>query len=298
VRTMQLISDLETSPREVYCGAIGIVEPGGNATFSVAIRTAWIDTETTIATYGVGGGITWDSSAGDEYDEALAKAAVLHERWPRFELLETLRLKRGRFALLDAHLDRLAESARYFDIPLDRAKTRSELLRIAKSHAGDRETQFRVRLRVDREGVIAVEAAPYQPVANDPQPVALARTPIDPCDRFLFHKTTHRAVYEHHRQHAPDAFDVLLWNDAGELTEFTIGNLVLRIDGRLWTPPRSSGLLAGVFRDVLVKRGTIAERALRRDDLLRASEMWLINSVRGWVRVTLRDRDLHLLNRS
>lgn len=298
VRTMQLIRDLEPSPREIYCGAIGIVEPGGNATFSVAIRTAWIDSQTAIATYGVGGGITWDSSAADEYAEAIAKAAVLRERLPPFELLETLRLKRGRYALLDGHLDRIVASARYFDIPLDRAKTRSALLQIAQSHAADRETQYRVRLRVDREGVIAIEITPHAPLPHDPQTVALARTPINREDRSLFHKTTHRAVYDQHRQHAPDVFDVLLWNEADELCEFTIGNLVLRLDGRLWTPPRSSGLLAGVFRNALLQRGTIAERVLRRDDLLRASEVWLINSVRGWVRVTLRDRDRQRLRSS
>jgi para-aminobenzoate synthetase/4-amino-4-deoxychorismate lyase len=295
VRTMQLIADLEQTPREVYCGAIGVIEPGGNATFNVAIRTLYIDTTNASAIYGVGGGITWDSTADDEYTEALSKTALLHESWPSFDLLETLRLKRGKYALLDAHLQRLADSARYFDVHVDLAAVRAELERVANNCCSDtpaQETnvvQHRVRVQVSRNGHIDVKVAALPPLLSGPAPVALARTPVMRRDRFLFHKTTHRAVYTAQRRLHPHVFDVLLWNEAGELTEFTIGNLALRLDGRLWTPARESGLLAGVFRNVLLQRGTLAERVLRREDLARASEIWLINSVRGWIPVTLRD---------
>ncbi len=329
VRTMHLIARLETMPREVYCGAIGVIEPGGHATFNVAIRTVCIDTVTASATYGVGGGITWDSTADEEYTEALAKTVVLHEAWPQFELIETLRLKRGKYALLDAHLQRLADSARYFGIPLNLAAVRAKLQEIASicSHAEVAQMQpsylpttdgvqagnappqsgsspvgtiqgrnistvaYRIRVRVDRNGTIDVETGVLPPLPARSQVVALAQTPINGHDRFLFHKTTHRAVYKRQRQLRPDVFDVLLWNEAGELTEFTIGNLVVKLDGRLWTPPRRSGLLAGVFRDTLLRRGTIAERVLWRDDLADAHGVWLINSVRGWVPVVVLHED-------
>lgn len=76
-RTMELITALEDGPRGVYCGAVGVVAPGGRARFNVAIRTAVVDRDTSIAVYGSGGGITWDSRPAAEYAELQVKAAVL-----------------------------------------------------------------------------------------------------------------------------------------------------------------------------------------------------------------------------
>jgi para-aminobenzoate synthetase/4-amino-4-deoxychorismate lyase len=106
-------------------------------------------------------------------------------------------------------------------------------------------------------------------------------------NRFLCHKTTHRAVYDRHREEHPFAFDVLLWNERGEITEFTIGNFVAEIDGERVTPPRDCGLLGGVFRQELLDRGEVAERTILHADLGTATRMWLINSVREWVEVSI-----------
>jgi para-aminobenzoate synthetase/4-amino-4-deoxychorismate lyase len=125
--------------------------------------------------------------------------------------------------------------------------------------------------------------------AGTPQRVALASSPVSTADPFLFHKTTYRAVYDRHRAEHPRAFDVLLWNEAGELTEFTIGNLVVRLDGEDWTPPRECGLLAGTYRAELLEQGRIRERRLRIEDLHRADEVHLINSVRERVPVAISD---------
>ncbi|MFW6206727.1 MAG: chorismate-binding protein, partial [Gemmatimonadota bacterium] len=104
IRTMKLIAELESSPREVYCGAIGYVEGGsGDAVFNVPIRTLRIDRRARTAVYGTGSGITWGSTAAEEYDEIRAKARILTERWPEFDLLETLRLERGRYRRLERH---------------------------------------------------------------------------------------------------------------------------------------------------------------------------------------------------
>ena len=78
VRTMSIIAELEDAPRGVYCGAVGYLAPASagppSAAFNVAIRTVMVDAETETAEYGVGGGVTWDSSAAGEYDETVAKA--------------------------------------------------------------------------------------------------------------------------------------------------------------------------------------------------------------------------------
>lgn len=81
-----------------------------------------------------------------------------------------------------------------------------------------------------------------------------------------------------------DFFDVLLWNNKkGECIEFTIGNLVAEIDGVKWTPPVHSSLLSRTFRQYLLERGEIAERLIIKEELARAMQIWLINSVRKWV---------------
>lgn len=284
ISTMRLIAALEETPRNVYCGAIGMVLPGGEAVFNVAIRTVVIDTETRTAEYGVGGGITWDSTAEDEYAELLDKAALLQENWPAFDLLETLRLEHGNYALLQRHLQRLEASARYFDVPLNRQAAEAALLQHAHLFpAGTR----RVRLRVNPEGGIRVESVPLEPLSPQPCPVALAADPISRHNRWLFHKTTNRGIYDSQRAARPDVWDVLLWNEEGELTEFTIGNLVVRCDGGYWTPPLDCGLLAGTLRADLLERGIIRERVLKAEDLERATGIWLINSVREWVPVLI-----------
>jgi para-aminobenzoate synthetase component 1 len=76
VRSMQIIADLEGAAREIYCGAIGWVDPAGPMRFSVAIRSPWVETPGRLR-LNVGGGIVHDSQAGSEWEEALCKAAFL-----------------------------------------------------------------------------------------------------------------------------------------------------------------------------------------------------------------------------
>ena len=282
VSTMQYITELENTPRDVYCGAIGYVAPGNQAVFNVAIRTVLLDTQINRAVYGVGSGITWDSTATGEYAEVQTKAALLTEPQPRFALLETLLLDHETYTLLDRHLRRMSDSAEYFGIPITLDTIRESLMQYAQRYQNEIR---RVRLLVTRDGAPHIESAPYHPLPDTPQPIALAHTPVSSKNRFLYHKTTHRAVYETHRSTHADVFDVLLWNEAGELTEFTIGNLVLELDDRRWTPPQHCGLLAGVMRGELIAQGAIHERVLTQADLAQATRIWLINSVRGWVPV-------------
>ena len=279
VRTMAIIRDAEIGPRGVYCGAIGWWEPSGCATFSVAIRTATVDTETGIAEYPVGSGITWDSSPDGEYDECLAKAAVLTAQRPGFSLLESI-LYDGDYVLLERHLQRLADSARYFDFACDIDAVRHELMSAVGTFPGGPQ---KIRVLVDRNETIRVESAPAP--ENRCVRLGLARDPVDSTDVFLFHKTTHRPVYDGARASRPDCEDVLLWNERGEITESTTANIVVDLDGRLVTPPVSCGLLAGTFRAELLARGEIHEATVTKDDLARCRAIHLVNSVRRWIPV-------------
>ncbi len=283
ISTMEVINNLETTPREVYCGAIGYITPSKEAIFNVPIRTVVINKETNHATYGVGGGITWDSTVEDEFHEIVAKASLLEENRPEFELLESILLSDGDYFLLDEHLNRLLHSAKYFSFVFNEEKISKTLLHFAEeNYQGD----YKIRFLLERNGEILIDAQPITKL-NKPLVVTLADYPINKSNLFLYHKTTNREVYTEFQRKFPHVFDILLWNEEEELTEFTNGNVVLEIDSILWTPPIESGLLAGTFRERLLKEGKIRERTLTKNDLNRCTNIWLINSVRKWVNVQL-----------
>lgn len=282
VSTMRLITKLENAPRDAYCGAIGYMAPGRIAEFNVAIRTLVIDQAVQRAVYGSGGGITWDSTATGEYDESLLKTKVLTERPADFDLLETMKLEAGELLLLERHLDRLQASAHYFDFSYDQDTVQEKLRQLAASNTSG---SWRIRLLLSRDGRLHLEKAPLETDANteEPKRFRLSAQPV-PCEnRFLYHKTTNRHVYENCKTDRRDVDDVLLWNEAGEITEFTIGNIVIEWGGRCWTPPLECGLLAGTMRADLLAKGEIEEKILSKKDLQEAEQIWLINSVRGWV---------------
>ena len=283
-RTMQIITELENGPRGIYCGAIGLFAPQQQAWFNVAIRTALVDRQTGSLSYGVGGGIVWDSSDRDEYAETQAKAAILGETPPHFLLLETMRWDPATgYLLLDRHLARMAASADYFDYLFDETAIRSELQQATVAATA----AMRVRLLLDRDGTSTIESASLDlpdtdNVAPPPVRLRLAASPIDPASPVLYHKTTNRAVYETLRRSAPaDCDDLILWNRRGEVTETTIANLVFTIDGQRVTPPLSSGLLAGTYRAELLASGDIVERSIPVTQLRRLKTISVINSVRG-----------------
>jgi para-aminobenzoate synthetase/4-amino-4-deoxychorismate lyase len=282
---MEIIQGLEKSPRKIYTGGIGFMTPQGEACFSVAIRTALIDRAAGRLEYGVGGGIVWDSEAGSEYEETLTKARVLTQPRPDFQLLETMlwEPESGVF-LLNEHLQRLGKSAAYFDVPLDAYAVFQGL---EKKLQTLEKTPHRLRLLVSRGGSFEVQAIPQKSDGDVASTIMLAKEPVDSQDVFLFHKTTHRAVYEKAKADFPDCDDVILWNEKGEVTEGCVANLVIRKNGRLVTPPVECGLLAGTFRKHLLKEGEIIEQAISVDDLKAADEIFLINSVRKWRKAIL-----------
>jgi para-aminobenzoate synthetase/4-amino-4-deoxychorismate lyase len=287
VRSMEIIRELESQPRGVYTGAIGFIGPERQARFSVAIRTALIDRERRRAIYGVGGGLVWDSDASSEYEECLLKARVLTARRPAFQLLESLLWEPDSgYFLLAAHLARLADTAVYFNVPLDRSAIEARLAELAPNLS----EASKIRLLVERDGAFSVETAPLSQAAL-PQPVrvGLAKTPVDSSTIWLYHKTTRRELYAAARASRPDCDEVILWNERGELTEASTANLVLDMDGEWVTPPVTSGLLAGTFRHWLLATGQIRERVLTPADLRAARRIALINSVRKWQAATSRD---------
>jgi para-aminobenzoate synthetase/4-amino-4-deoxychorismate lyase len=286
VSTMRIIAELENAPRQAYTGCIGWIAPGRQAQFSVAIRTAIVDRTRGQAEYGVGGGVVWDSTASDEYEECLMKARLLTENRPAFSLLESLLWTPGEgYFLLDHHFQRISASSDYFDYPLNWVQAHERLNALAATLPAE---AHKVRLLLARDGSLDCQATPLAALHKpEPSRVRLTPSPVNSADKFLYHKTTHRQVYEAALAACPGCDEVILWNERSELTEATTANLVLELDGKLVTPPVACGLLAGTFRAVLLEQGEIVEQVLPVTALEHCQNIYLINSVRRWRRAKL-----------
>jgi para-aminobenzoate synthetase/4-amino-4-deoxychorismate lyase len=282
VQTSQIIRELEVSPRGVYSGAVGFVLPGGDARFSVAIRTLSRCGVGPVQ-YGAGSGIVWDSVPDKEWQETLLKTEVLSSKSPEWALIESFRWpERVELPLIHWHLDRLEASARELRITFSRS--RAEAL-LGKLDACPR----RVRLRLNRGGELAMDADPLL----DP-PIQLcaqfAKRPVHSGDPSLRIKTNRRQLYDRALNEL-GLEEALLWNERGEATEFTKGNLVAEIDGRLVTPPISSGLLPGIYRRHLVESGACVEACIQKEDFKRATGIFRVSSLMGMLPVLLKDVD-------
>ena len=282
VRSMEIIHDLESAPRGVYTGAIGYVAPRGasgpRTSFSVGIRTVVIDQETGQAEYGVGGGITFDSDPRDEYEEAVVKARILDYGQSDFDLLETLRWSPGTgWYWLDLHLDRLEAAADYFGVPVER-----EAVQVQLEGAVAGQNESRVRLTVSRRSAIEIVLQPYVEPSSGPAIIAVDLEPVNTASPFLYHKTTRRDSYNDRLARHPDADDVLLVNERGEITESTVANVAVKLDGEWVTPPIEAGCLPGIYRRVLLDDGRLVERSVPINDLERCDGIALLNSVRLW----------------
>jgi para-aminobenzoate synthetase/4-amino-4-deoxychorismate lyase len=276
VSTMGIISELEPTRRGVYCGAIGYLQPGGaRAEFAVAIRTGVLTGRR--FRYHVGGGITYDSIAGSEYDECLWKALVVTSYREPPDLVETMRYVPGDgIPLLHQHIERMAASASYWGIEFVPQRVGDALS--AVEGAGE----LRVRLVLDRDGGVEVSAVPM-PVWDEPVALTISEVRVDPSDPLWYHKTADRSRYPD----ADDDSEALLTNLDGEVTETNRSNLMAHLGGRWVTPPVSSGLLPGLSRALALSQRDVVEQVLTLDDLGRADELAVTNAVRGWRKATL-----------
>ncbi len=281
IRTMQIIHELERFPRGVYTGAIGFLKPGGDGVFNVAIRTVVIDSETNVATFGVGGGVTIDSTAEREYEECLVKSSFLQTSPVAFQLFESLLLDHAQYFLLEQHLERLRNSAEFFGFRFCEEDITSALTQAAAENPSG---PLKVKLTLWKDGRVETESSAIG--MREKWRVAMASSPVNSSDRLMFHKTTRRDFYNAQVESRPDCDDIIFWNERGEITESSIANLVVSIDRQLFTPPIESGLLAGTFRNQLLQEGKIQERVITIAEFERADEIFLINSVRKWIRAT------------
>ena len=271
IATMEIINKVEKQPRGVYCGAIGILVPQGPSIFNVAIRT--LQMEGTKAVYGVGGGITWDSKWEAEYEETKQKAAVLYRQNPRFDLISTGRVHQGKLLFLEEHMKRLQESSRYFDYPFNKEKVKKQVEDLCQSL--DFDTDYRLKMSLAKDGELTFEHNQLTGLADDFCQARLVEQTYPLDSPYTYFKTSYRPhiSLEPHEQ--------IYYNQKKELLETSIGNLVLKIEDQLYTPPVHLGLLNGIYRQSLIANNQVTERVLTLDNLKQAQAIYGCNAVRG-----------------
>ena len=281
ISTMEIIQKTEKSPRGVYCGTIGILLPKGKRIFNVAIRT--LQMQGTKAIYGVGGGITWDSKWEGEYQETKQKSAVLYRQEPRFELLTTGRIHQGELTFLEQHLTRLREASRYFAYPYNEPKLLNKLQE-QLAHV-DPSLDYRCRIALQRNGTIQLTITELTDLPASYLQAQLTEQKLDLATPFTYFKTSQRnhLATKHHEQifYLPD----------GSLLETKIGNLVLEIKGKLYTPPAYLPLLDGIYRRHLLETQQVEEKLLTLNDLKTADRIYACNALRGLYELDFQRKD-------
>jgi len=293
-RTMEWISRLESTPRGLYCGAIGWIDaPAGDACIgdfclSVAIRTLTLGAESKEGArplhLGVGAGIVQDSNAADEFEECLLKARFLTALDPGFELFETMLATPGEgIRYLDRHMARIAGSARVLGFAFDRDAALQALCDALPALASGQPS--RLRLALSHDGRIGITHSALPPLPPGAVKLLIAGQRLPNANPLAAHKTTVRQHYDAGVRTAEraGAFDSLFFTEDGRLVEGGRSTVFARIGGRWWTPPVSDGALPGVMRGVLIEDSIweATERSLSLEDLHAAQKLVVCNALRG-----------------
>ena len=286
-RTMEIIHTLEGRPRGLYTGALGIVCPGGDFIFNVAIRTVtW--QKNGKGQMGLGGGIVADSDSTREWAEIADKGRFLHTVPPNFQLLETFFLNQdGDLTFFEQHMSRLEHSARCLGFACDRSKietaVRQTVLQWHQEGLGERV----VRLLLHMSGTIRMEHRPCAVVVQPLLKVQVVAQRVDRFDRLLRHKTTRRSPFDHalSMAKAAGADEGLFLNTLGQVTEGAIRAILVRFGARWHAPPLEDGLLPSIWRAETMQQLQATEKSLTLEELLLADEVWMGNSVQGGAHV-------------
>jgi para-aminobenzoate synthetase/4-amino-4-deoxychorismate lyase len=294
IRTMEIINELEEEPRGIYTGAIGYLKPDGDFYFNVPIRTITMK-ENNQCEMGVGSGIIYESDAEAEYEECLLKADFLTRVNKDFYLIETFRLdaNKGIFINFDQHIERLSQSASSFGFKLDNKNIDETLSTIKKSLTTG---FYKIRLTAHQNGGVEISHSPVEQDNDSSKIITISNHKIDSRSIFQYHKTSHREYYNQAFDKASTSgyYDVIFFNDKGQLVEASRHNIIIKKDGEYFTPPLNAGALNGIQRQVFIQNNDVKETHLKKEDLFDANEILLTNSVRGIVKVHINKKPLIL----
>ncbi|MGK5044487.1 aminodeoxychorismate synthase component I [Janthinobacterium sp. GB4P2] len=294
-RTMEIIAELEGAPRGIYTGAIGWFDPPavvaahavGDFCMSVPIRTLALQPlgpgGIRRGEMGVGAGIVLDSDPQEEFAECQLKARFLTGLTNDFELFETLHAGRDYGCRQqERHLARLAASSAYFGFAWNADSARAALQAACAARPDD--APFRLRLALRQDGQFTVQSGALTALP-DTVKIMLAPDATTADDLFLRHKSSVRARYDAawRAAEAQGGFDLLFFNERGELTEGGRSNVFVQLDGCWHTPPLSCGLLPGVQRAAMLAdpAWNAQETIITRAMLAQAEAIVVCNALRG-----------------
>lgn len=283
IRTMQLIKKLEKDARGIYTGGIGLIRKK-SISYNVPIRTLCINKKNHQGEIGLGSGVVWDSIAEQEFEETKLKGKFLTDPIQPFQIIETAKIENREITLLNEHLDRMAQTADYFLFGFKRNKAESYIKNIVSKINGD---SYRLRIQLDKSANLS-HSLSILPQLSDDIKIIISQSKIYSHNKFQYFKTTNRLLYdkEHKKFSAKNFFDVIYFNEKGELAEGSITNIFIYKNELIYTPPLSTGILSGIYRSYILKNNfAIKERKLYLNDLLDADKIVLTNSVRGEVTV-------------
>lgn len=280
IRAMEIIEELESGPRDAYCGSVGYIAPNGDASFSVAIRTVQMKDE--ILRYDVGSGVVLDSDGPDEYRECILKSQIFNV--PPEDVIETFRrLPNGDIPRGSAHVKRFA------------ARVGKELAGTLLA-AADRQPDFDARVRVvAQNGELITQVLPFAEFET-PLSLCLSRYALDDELQNTQYKTTARDFYDGERARLAaktGCDEVIFLNSNDEVCEGSFTSIFVEKDGAFFTPPLSCGLLPGVFRECVIESGQVTESKLTLHDLKEADVIYIGNSLRGFLSAVFIDFSRH-----
>lgn len=281
-KTMQIIQEIETTPRNIYTGTIGYITPNHNAQFNVAIRTPIITNNK--GEIGIGSGITWYSEEEKEYRECLLKSNFLIlPKIEKFKLIETMLLKNHKILLEKYHIKRLTKSAKYFEFRINKYLITQKLNNLKKFDG-----TYKVRLLLDENGNIETELEKVTKVKEGF--IKIAPQKVNSNDIFLYHKTTNRELYNYYYKKAQEEnlIDYIFLNERNEITEGCIHNIIILKNGKLITPKRESGILIGTMLSYLTRKYKITFSSITLKDLEESEKIFLCNSVSGIKKVKIK----------
>lgn len=280
IRAMEIIDELEDSPRGAYCGALGYIDPNGDSCFNVGIRTLTLSNN--VVTYNVGGGLVLDSEAKDEYNECLLKAQVLTKNPPL--IIETLRWdpKQG-FIRGARHKARMKKAAAALGYPF-KSSAYQDILKSVE----EKTSQQHIRITLSETGKFKLTHEDYIPVDN--MGIIISEHRLSDTVQNTDHKTSRRHFYDGERERLKalkGVDEVIFLNNENQICEGSFTSIFIEKDGNLFTPPISAGLLPGILRAELIEKGKASERQITEDDLHTADKLYVGNSLRGLMTASL-----------
>ena len=140
-----------------------------------------------------------------------------------------------------------------------------------------------MRISLSKSGEIEVDRQVLTPLNTSFCQAQLCLQEANLQQAFTYFKTTHRPHLSIEEQ------EKIYHNKSRELLETSIGNLVLKINGKLYTPPVRLGILPGIYRQQLLETGQVEEKALTIEDLKGAETIYGCNAVRGLYELSVRE---------